>query len=97
MIDFSSLDQQKIRLAPVCTLLIHSDGVTDATNMENERFGIGRVQEGLSAMVQEPAQSVCDHIFQRVSENSVGVPRFDDNTMVVIRVLWHGSSIRLAG
>jgi sigma-B regulation protein RsbU (phosphoserine phosphatase) len=87
VIDFPSLDQQKIKLAPACTLLLYSDGVTDAANLENERFGIKRVQEGLSALGQETAQSVCDHLFQRVSEHQAGVPQFDDITMVVIRAL----------
>lgn len=87
VIDFPSLDQQKIQLAPPCTLLLYSDGVIDATNLENDRFGIGRVQEALCASGKNPAQSVCDHLLQRVSEHQAGVPRFDDITMVVIRAL----------
>jgi serine phosphatase RsbU (regulator of sigma subunit) len=87
VIDSPSLDRQKIRLAPTSTLLLYSDGVIDAADMENERFGIKRVQQELSTLGQEPAQSVCDHLFQRVSEHQAGVPAFDDITMVVIRAL----------
>jgi serine phosphatase RsbU (regulator of sigma subunit) len=87
VIDFPSLDQQKIQLAPASTLLLYSDGVTDAADMQNDRFGIKRVQQELSALGQEPAQSVCDHLLQRVSEHQSGLPVFDDITMVVIRAL----------
>jgi serine phosphatase RsbU (regulator of sigma subunit) len=61
--------------------------VTDAADMQNDRFGIKRVQQELSALGQEPAQSVCDHLLQRVSEHQAGLPVFDDITMVVIRAL----------
>jgi serine phosphatase RsbU (regulator of sigma subunit) len=87
VIDFPSLDRQKIQLAPASTLLLYSDGVTDAADMQNDRFGIKRVQQELSALGQEPAQSVCDHLLQRVSEHQSGLPVFDDITMVVIRAL----------
>jgi serine phosphatase RsbU (regulator of sigma subunit) len=87
VIDSPGLDRQKIRFTTGCALLLYSDGVTDAADMQNERFGIRRVQEALSASGQAAAQSVCDHLFRRVSEHQAGGPQFDDITMVVIRAL----------
>jgi serine phosphatase RsbU (regulator of sigma subunit) len=87
VIDSPSLDRQKIQLAPTSTLLLYSDGVTDAADLQSERFGIKRVQEALCASGQKPAQSVCDHLLQRVSEHQAGVPAFDDITLVAIRAL----------
>lgn len=83
---FSS-DEQKIHLTPGCTLLIYSDGVTDATSKENEFFGVKRVQHGLSELRQESAQLICDHLLKQISEHQAGVPRYDDITMVAVRTL----------
>jgi sigma-B regulation protein RsbU (phosphoserine phosphatase) len=83
---FSS-DEQKIHLTPGCTLLIYSDGATDATSKENEFFGVKRVRHGLSGFRQESAQLICDHLLKQISEHQAGVPRYDDITLVVVRAL----------
>jgi serine phosphatase RsbU (regulator of sigma subunit) len=85
--DVAVSDEQNIHLTPGSTLLIYSDGVTDATNMENEFFGLERVHTGLSGLRQASAQSVCDNLLKMVVEHQAGVPRFDDVTVVVIRAL----------
>jgi sigma-B regulation protein RsbU (phosphoserine phosphatase) len=85
--DAAISEEQKINFTPGCTLLIYSDGVTDATNMENEWFGIERVHESVCALRQVSAQVVCDNLLKLVSEHQAGVPRYDDMTIVVIRSL----------
>ena len=85
--DAAISDEQKINFTPGCTLLIYSDGVTDATNMENEWFGIERVHKSLCGLRQVSAQAVCDNLLKLVSEHQAGVPRYDDITIVVIRSL----------
>ena len=85
--DVAILDEQKIHLKPGCTLLIYSDGLTDAPNMENEWFGIERVHKNLHRLRQVSAQAVCDNLLHLVSEHQAGVPRFDDITIVVLRSL----------
>jgi sigma-B regulation protein RsbU (phosphoserine phosphatase) len=85
--DVAVSDEQKIHLAPGCTLLIYSDGVTDATNRENELFGIERVHNSLHSWIKASAQTVCDNLLKMVVEHQAGVPRSDDVTVVVIRAL----------
>ena len=87
LFDVAIPEEQKINFTPGCTLLIYSDGVTDATNMENEWFGIERVHESLCGLGQVSAQAVCDNLLKRVSEHQAGVSRYDDITIVVIRSL----------
>ena len=78
-------DDQKIHLAPGCTLLLYSDGLTDAVNAENECFGIGQIHRNLSAERAGGAQSVYDHLVEMVSNHQAGIARFDDVTAVVIQ------------
>ena len=85
--DVAVAEEQRIHLTPGCTLLIYSDGVTDATNMQNERFGIERVRYNLPGLRQASAQSVCDNLLKLVSDHQAGVHRYDDITIVVIRAL----------
>jgi sigma-B regulation protein RsbU (phosphoserine phosphatase) len=83
--DAAVSDEQKIHLAPGSTLLLYSDGLTDAVNAENECFGIAQVHRSLPGMRREPAQSVCDHLVAMVDGHQTGVARFDDVTVVVVR------------
>ena len=69
VLDVAVSDEQKIHLTSGCTLLIYSDGVTDATNMENETFGIERVHNSLPDLRQASAQSVCDELLKLVVEH----------------------------
>ena len=78
-------DEQKIHLAPGSTLLLYSDGLTDAVNAENECFGIAQVHRNLPGMSRAPAQTVCADLAQMAADHQGGVPRFDDVTVVVIQ------------
>jgi len=85
--DIAVSDEQKIHFTPGCTLLIYSDGVTDATNVQNEFFGLERIHNSLHGLTHTSAQSVCDNLLKLVVEHEAGVPRYDDVTVVVIRAL----------
>jgi serine phosphatase RsbU (regulator of sigma subunit) len=78
-------DEQKIHVAPGSTLLLYSDGLTDAVNAENECFGIAQVHRSLPGMRREPAQSMCNRFVELVAQHQAGVARFDDVTVVVIQ------------
>jgi serine phosphatase RsbU (regulator of sigma subunit) len=85
--DVAVAEEQRIHLSPGCTLLIYSDGLTDAANMQNERFGIERVRQTLPGLRHASAQSMCDNLLKLAAEHQSGVPRYDDITIVVIRAL----------
>ena len=72
-------------MAPGSTLLLYSDGLTDAVNADNECFGIAQVHRSLPGMHREPAQSVCDRFIEMVAGHQGGTARFDDVTVVVVR------------
>jgi sigma-B regulation protein RsbU (phosphoserine phosphatase) len=78
-------DEQKIHIAAGSTLLLYSDGLTDAVNADNECFGIAQVHRSLPGMRREPAQAVCDRFIEMVAGHQGNAARFDDVTVVVIQ------------
>ena len=66
-----------------CTLLMFSDGVSEAANVENEMFGTERLLEVLfEADTLDPVQAV-DAIEAAIATFTGPVPQGDDITLVV--------------
>ena len=63
-----------------------SDGITDAENAEGEMFGIERVTELLRANTEKSAAELATIILDAVGRFQAGAERFDDETVVVLRV-----------
>jgi sigma-B regulation protein RsbU (phosphoserine phosphatase) len=74
---------------PGDVLIFFSDGIVDAENGQGEMFGTERLTEVLrehpSACTS--AQSTVDAILAAVAEFQAGTAHFDDETLVVLRVL----------
>jgi serine phosphatase RsbU (regulator of sigma subunit) len=82
--DEITLDEQTVQLSKGCTLLLYSDGITEATNRHNERFGFLRIGRTLSDLAQASAQMVCDGLVDAVIEHQGSSLLQDDMTVVVI-------------
>jgi len=78
------------RLEPGDVLLAHTDGVTDATSFEGERFGWSRMVGSVLAQLQEDPESGADAIVDRVLwdvRRFIGLAeQADDETLVALRV-----------
>ncbi|MCL2661512.1 MAG: SpoIIE family protein phosphatase [Acidobacteriaceae bacterium] len=64
-----------------------SDGITDAENQAGEMFGVERLQAVLALEPLESAPATVEAILKAVSGFQAGVEHFDDETVVVLRVL----------
>jgi sigma-B regulation protein RsbU (phosphoserine phosphatase) len=77
---------EQVQLSPGDTLVLYTDGLTEAMNAQNEQFGLDR----LSDVVRENHDRSPEQIIQRVLETLTGftggAPLIDDATMVVSRV-----------
>jgi sigma-B regulation protein RsbU (phosphoserine phosphatase) len=79
----SSWRTESVTIEPGWTLLLHTDGITEAMGAERERFGDERFHEWLrTATVENPKQLVAD-LLADVSDFQVG-SRTDDVTLVAI-------------
>jgi sigma-B regulation protein RsbU (phosphoserine phosphatase) len=63
-----------------------SDGITDAENAQGEMYGTDRMTQILCGHRHLPAIQIADAIFADVGEFQAGQPRFDDETILVLRV-----------
>jgi len=82
-------EELSIAAKPGDVLVFFSDGIVDAENAEGEMFGTER----LTAVLRKhpsacnSAQATVDAILAAVSEFQAGTAHFDDETLVVLRVL----------
>jgi serine phosphatase RsbU (regulator of sigma subunit) len=73
------------RLGPGDTLVIFTDGVSDATSDSGEEFGEERLVDLLKQHAGSPAPAVLDAIVGAVRDHSAD-EQFDDLTLIVARV-----------
>ena len=81
--DDPQLGEEGVHLAPGDTLVLHTDGVTDARS-GGERFGEERLQEVLAAVAGRPAAEVTAAVDAAVSVFQVGPPP-DDAALLALR------------
>jgi sigma-B regulation protein RsbU (phosphoserine phosphatase) len=67
------------------TLVLFTDGVTDAADTQAETFGDERVLECLHSAPGRSARETVDALLGAVREFSAGAPQFDDITLLAVR------------
>ena len=69
------------------TLFLYTDGVTEATNINNELFGDDRLIDSLNKAYEEDItmEEVCASVKKNVDEFVDEAPQFDDITMVAYK------------
>lgn len=77
------LGVETVVLAPGDLILLYSDGITEAMNLEADQFS----EERLVAALSEPgdAVTICARIVDAVNAFAAGAPQHDDMTLVVVR------------
>ncbi len=76
---------QEFHLDPGDTVFLYTDGVTEATNAQNELYGETRLQNALNTCDFSDMQSLCDYVKADVDAFVGDAPQFDDITMVAFR------------
>jgi phosphoserine phosphatase RsbU/P len=69
------------------TLVLYSDGVTDAQNAAGEEFGETRVHELLRSLAGQSAEAIVERVIGAVEQFVESTPQFDDMTILVLRRL----------
>ena len=77
----------RIRMEPGDTLVLYSDGVTEAVDPSDVDFGEDRLSDLVTSMRGRPASEVVAAVQTAVANFSSGAPQFDDITVVVMRRL----------
>jgi sigma-B regulation protein RsbU (phosphoserine phosphatase) len=72
---------------PGDSLIFFSDGLADAQNAAGDMFGTERLMAVVQKHQHKSAGKIAEAIFNEVGKFQKGVERFDDETVVVLRVL----------
>jgi len=83
----AAYEEFTIATQPGDCIVFISDGITDAHNANEETFGNTRLANVLKAADRSSAQLVVQAILKAVSDFQGGTEHFDDETVVVLRVL----------
>lgn len=75
----------ELALEPGDTLLLFSDGVTDAQNAADEEFGEERLVECVRAAKGDSSAAIIDRVMAAIDAFAGETPQFDDITLFVAR------------
>ena len=80
----------EIPLQPNDVLIAFTDGITDAADFENQRFGKGRLLDSAMGLLAEnpdaSANDVLERVFWSMRQFSGLASQADDETLVVVRI-----------
>lgn len=67
------------------TLVLYTDGLTEAMNDQGEFFGDEAMQRAIRSCLHSTAEAMCNEILHAVAEFEGSVPRADDITLLILR------------
>ncbi len=77
----------ELDLEPGDTIFLYTDGVTEATNGQNELFGEDRLAETLEANANGSVEELCNVVHRKVDVFVGDEPQFDDITVLAFRFM----------
>jgi serine phosphatase RsbU (regulator of sigma subunit) len=85
LIDIASFKSARIQLEPDDTLLLYSDGVTEAEDKDQNLFGAARLKEALGRQQDPSLAAVQAGILAAIERFADGASQSDDITLLVVR------------
>jgi sigma-B regulation protein RsbU (phosphoserine phosphatase) len=80
-------EQAEVLLAPGDSLVIYTDGISEAMNRDLEEWGEDRLKEAVQSCTGLNSEETIARIMQAADAYAAGAPQHDDMTLVVLRVL----------
>lgn len=87
LLDDREYDEVELTAEPGDALVFYSDGVDEQPNEKHEDFGRERIIRVVKKHGSEPPQAIADAIIAAVDKFRGTVPIFDDQTVIVLRVI----------
>jgi len=78
-------EQAEFTLDPGDTLLLYSDGVSEANDLDHNEFSVERVVASLRAAAAEPCETILDRLIADIDAFAGEAPQFDDITAMVLK------------
>jgi len=80
-----------VDINPGDILVTYTDGVTEAQGKSGELFGYQRLQNIIKKQASQSAQDIRNAVIKEVEDFALGMPQFDDLTLVVAKISGHSS------
>ena len=81
----AKIEGKTIPIHPGDTLLLYTDGVTEALNEDYDEFGMSRLHLTAETHKRRSAHDIMEAVVQAVKEHAGDTPQFDDLTLVVMK------------
>jgi sigma-B regulation protein RsbU (phosphoserine phosphatase) len=80
-----ALDEFSLQLTPGCTLVLYTDGMTDALGTEGQPLGVMQLQAAVRDLCRCSPQSLCDRLMQMAINCQETTSQLDDMTLVAVQ------------
>jgi len=81
----AAYEEGQVDLGPGDLLMLYSDGVTEADDIQEEEFGMERVIEVLRAHREQPATGIVDRMLVQIDAFAGAAPQHDDITLMILK------------
>ena len=85
LVEDASYDSARIQLEPQDTLLLYTDGVTEAEDRDRNLFQDTRLKEVFTRLKEAPLKALQDGIFTAIDTFAGGASQSDDVTLLAVR------------
>lgn len=83
----ATFQERRVRVPDGCSIVVYTDGVSDALNSDGEEFGEERIIRCLASLPRPvDAEGICKHLAGKVADWAVGADRPDDTTILALSV-----------
>lgn len=79
------MKSNSLRLRPGETILLYTDGVTEAINENYSEFGLDRLQMAARSAARKDAPAIVESITGSIRDHAGETPQFDDITLIVMK------------
>jgi sigma-B regulation protein RsbU (phosphoserine phosphatase) len=83
----AAFSEDIVYFMPGDSLVLYTDGVTEAENADGEPYGVHRLEHVVRRNLRRSASAVCDAIIEDVRQHADSDARSDDLTVVVVRAV----------
>jgi sigma-B regulation protein RsbU (phosphoserine phosphatase) len=83
----ATFSEDIVYFLPGDSLILYTDGITEAENAEGEPYGVHRLEQVVRRNLRRSAAELCEAIIEDVRQHAEADARSDDLTVVVVRAV----------
>ncbi|MGF1572352.1 MAG: SpoIIE family protein phosphatase [Sumerlaeia bacterium] len=81
---FDMIEEQTVQLEPGETIILYTDGVTEAMSASGQEFGVERFYTAIKELKAEKPQEMIEEITAKIDKFCGGIAQHDDITLVLL-------------